>query len=101
MKNRIYLLVLLLLVFQADAYSNKKFDAPAPACPTIITSGIDVSCNGFSNGQATVTILVASTGPYTYTWSNGTISSGSMLSSTITGLAVGTYTVNVKDESTG
>lgn len=55
------------------------------------TSKTDVSCNGGSNGAATV---IASNGvsPYTYSWSpaGGT-------SASATGLVAGTYTVTVTD----
>jgi hypothetical protein len=51
----------------------------------------DVSCNGGSNGSATVTVS-GGTSPYTYSWapSGGT-------SATATGLAAGTYTVTITD----
>ncbi len=56
-----------------------------------ITTIIDVSCNGGSNGSATATVS-GGTAPYTYAWtpSGGTGSTG-------TGLAAGNYTVTVTD----
>lgn len=56
-----------------------------------ITSLTSVSCNGGSDGQATVT---ASGGlaPYTYSWS-----AGGRTQATATGLAAGAYTVTVTD----
>ncbi len=62
--------------------------------PTLLTSSIasstNVSCFGLSNGSASVT---ASGGvlPYTYLWSNGVVTSG------MSGVAAGTYTVTVTD----
>ncbi|WP_084403469.1 SprB repeat-containing protein, partial [Epilithonimonas caeni] len=51
----------------------------------------NVSCNGGSNGSATVGVTGGTT-PYTYSWSP---SGGT--AATATGLAAGTYTVTVKD----
>lgn len=50
----------------------------------------NVSCNGFTNGQATVTPS-GGTPPYTITWSNG------QTGATATNLGAGTYTVTVTD----
>lgn len=59
----------------------------------VATAGtqVNLSCNGGTNGQATVNVT-GGTGPYTYLWapSGGT-------AATATGLAAGTYTVTVKD----
>lgn len=101
MKNRIKILLLLTALYCQNVFAIEGIISPPPACPTIQTSGVDVSCDGSTNGQATVTIVVGSSGPYTYTWSQGTVQSGFITSSTITNLSVGTYTVNVKDETTG
>src|SRR5690606_26061728 len=63
--------------------------------PTVVnaTAGAqtNVSCNGGTNGSATVTVT-GGTGAYTYSWapSGGT-------AATATGLAAGTYTVTVTD----
>lgn len=54
------------------------------------TAKIDVSCNGGSDGQCSITPS-GGTAPYSYTWSNGESTS------TITGLSAGTYTVTVTD----
>lgn len=72
-----------------------------PGCPTIQATAQDVTCYGGFNGVATITLIVPSSGPYTYTWSNGFIESGVQTSSTISNLVAGGYTVNIKDESTG
>lgn len=69
-------------------------DEPEAICPTIFMSGSDVNCYGNSNGSASV-LAINGSGNYTYTWSNGANST------TINGLSVGTYTVNVRDNVTG
>ena len=55
------------------------------------TSKTDVSCNGGTNGTATV-VASGGTSPYTYSWapSGGT-------AATATGRAIGTYTVTITD----
>lgn len=57
---------------------------------TASTSAVNVSCNGGSNGSATVT-PGGGAGNYTYIWSN------SSTTATISGLAAGTYSVTVSD----
>ena len=63
--------------------------------PTVLvataSAQTNVSCNGGTNGSATVAVT-GGTGAYTYSWSptGGT-------AATASGLAVGTYTVTVKD----
>lgn len=74
---------------------------PPPGCPTVIGTGIDVTCYGDFDGSATITLTTPSTGPYIYTWSNGFTQSGTMTSSTIGTLVAGGYTVNVQDITTG
>ncbi|RWX01384.1 T9SS type A sorting domain-containing protein [Flavobacterium cerinum] len=54
------------------------------------TTNVDVSCNGGTNGSATVT-AVGGTAPYTYSWSNG------MTEATASGLIADTYTVTITD----
>lgn len=58
-----------------------------------ITSSTNVSCNGGSNGAATVTVTGGSA-PFTYSWSptGGT-------AATATGLAAGTYQVTINDNN--
>ncbi|WP_433831012.1 MBG domain-containing protein [Flavobacterium anhuiense] len=68
---------------------NYTITEPDALKPTI--SKTDVSCNGASNGSATVTVT-GGTGAYTYLWapSGGT-------AATAAGLSAGTYTVTIKD----
>jgi hypothetical protein len=53
-------------------------------------TGYNVSCNGRSNGEATVSASGGTT-PYTYAWNNG------QAVATATALPAGTYTVTVTD----
>jgi hypothetical protein len=55
-----------------------------------ISSQTNVSCNGGTDGSATVT-ATGGTSPYTYAWSNATTTAN------VTNLAAGTYTVTVSD----
>ncbi len=84
-------LVLTFLFLTGVLFANEN---PYAACPTIAMSGNDVSCYGQSNGAAQVSISNGS-GNYTITWSNGANVAN------ISGLSVGTYTVNVKDNISG
>ncbi|GEM_PF-5227958 len=57
---------------------------------TLLEKQVNVSCNGGSNGSATVTIT-GGTLPYTYLWSN------QATTATATGLSAGTYDVEITD----
>lgn len=60
--------------------------------PTLsVTSQTNVNCFGASTGTASVN-ATGGTGPYTYTWTPGNLTGASQ-----TGLAAGTYTINVLD----
>ena len=59
------------------------------ACPCYFSSRINVSCNGGSDGSATVTYYGLP--PYSFLWSNGETSQ------TATNLSAGIYTVSVTD----
>jgi gliding motility-associated-like protein len=61
---------------------------PVPVTLTVNT--VNVSCNALCNGSAT-TVVAGGTTPYTYTWSSGQISSN------VTNLCAGAYTVTVTD----
>ncbi|VVV02359.1 hypothetical protein FVB9532_03658 [Mesonia oceanica] len=56
------------------------------------TVDANVSCNGESNGQATVS-AVGGTAPYTYLWDDN----DAQTTATATGLAAGTYNVTITD----
>lgn len=56
-------------------------------------TALGISCKGAANGQATVEILDGDGATYTYLWSNGATTQS------ISGLATGTYTVTVMDET--
>ncbi|MBL4658083.1 MAG: T9SS type A sorting domain-containing protein [Flavobacteriales bacterium] len=62
-----------------------------PGAPALTISSTSLaSCNGMADGAATVSISGA-TGPFTYTWST----TPTQTDSVATGLAAGTYSVNV------
>ncbi|AYN04966.1 T9SS type A sorting domain-containing protein [Flavobacterium sp. 140616W15] len=67
---------------------------PATEIITSVTGQSNVSCNGGSNGSATVG-ATGGTGTYTYSWSP---SGGT--AATASGLTAGTYTVTVTDGNT-
>jgi Secretion system C-terminal sorting domain/SprB repeat len=62
----------------------------APNGPSATTSSTVVTCNGGSNGTATVTAS-GGTAPYTYNWGSG------RTAASISGLAAGSYSVTVTD----
>lgn len=73
--------------------TTRSFTISQPPAFTVGTSQTNVSCNGGSNGTATVSVSGA-TGPYTYSWapSGGT-------GATASGLAAGVYTVTITDNN--
>lgn len=72
----------------------KNITISTPNAFSATTTVTNVSCNGGSNGSATVTPAGA-TAPYTYTWSP---SGGN--AATASGLTAGSYTVTVQDANT-
>ncbi|MFM9985629.1 MAG: M43 family zinc metalloprotease [Flavobacteriales bacterium] len=70
--------------------ANGNFTIDATASLNVTINGVDVSCNGASDGGATTTIT-GGNGVFTYLWSNG--STSSMISS----LAPGNYSLIVTD----
>ncbi|PZO28607.1 MAG: hypothetical protein DCE86_11910 [Flavobacteriaceae bacterium] len=70
---------------------TRSFTITEPTALSATTSSTNVSCNGGSNGSATVTVT-GGTGAYTYLWapSGGT-------AATASGLAAGNYTVTITD----
>ncbi|WP_123774144.1 T9SS type A sorting domain-containing protein [[Flexibacter] sp. ATCC 35103] len=71
----------------------QSFTLTEPDALTAITTSTSVSCNGGSNGSATVNVT-GGTGVYTYSWSptGGT-------AATATGLTAGMYTVTITDDN--
>ena len=61
---------------------------------TVTVTGTNVTCNGANNGTATA-VGAGGWAPYTYLWSNGATTS------TITGLAPGSYSVTATDIDQG
>lgn len=88
-------LVLILSSIFATSFAYSGSVTPPPGCPTISVTGTPVSCYGGTNGTANVAISAGS-GSYTITWSNGSVNVTGLI-----GLSAGTYTVNVKDNSSG
>jgi hypothetical protein len=69
----------------------ETFTITQPAVLSVTSSQTDVSCNGGSNGSATVNVT-GGTGAYTYSWAP----SGGM-AATASGLSTGTYTATITD----
>ncbi|MUV02416.1 hypothetical protein GN157_01735, partial [Flavobacterium rakeshii] len=71
---------------------NLEFEITQPDAIVVTdaTMQSNVTCNGTATGEATIDVE-GGIMPYTYLWSNGEITS------TITGLVAGTYTVDVTD----
>ncbi len=67
--------------------------APCPTLTTNITAQTNVNCFGESTGSATVA-AGNGTAPYTYTWTPGGLNGA-----TQTGLAAGTYTIDIVDDA--
>lgn len=91
MYKKINYIILNFLLISNLIFANDKTNAN---CPTVAVSGSNVSCYGYTDGSARVAISNGS-GSYTITWSNGVTTNLNQ------GLAVGTYTVNVKDNTSG
>src|SRR5207248_2695316 len=67
-----------------------SYNVTEPSALSASCSGTNVSCNGGSNGSASV-VASGGTPSYNYSWSNGGTSAS------ISGLAAGTYAVTVTD----
>jgi|GEM_PF-3402010 len=68
----------------------KNYTVTQPSALVVTDVASDITCNGANNGSVDLTVS-GGTAPYLYTWSNGAATQD------VTGLAVGTYTVVVKD----
>ena len=91
-------------IYAATSFNGLLSFLPGPAFPhisysttvlakigTISVAAVKATCDGGSNGAATVTTLAPGVAPYTYSWSNGSTSQ------TATGLPTGNNTVTVTD----
>jgi gliding motility-associated-like protein len=67
-----------------------QVNIPARAPINVSTSSVPVSCNGLSDGEASVSVS-GGEGPYTFLWDN------MAMTPTITGLAANTYNVDITD----
>ncbi len=85
---------LIILLLGVVNFVFAENEIPLDICPTLLMSGNDVSCYGDNDGSAFVQAINGS-GNYTYNWSNGVNTTSNV------GLTVGTYTVLVKDLTTG
>jgi len=61
---------------------------------TLTFSNTNVTCNGLSNGSASVTVSGGASS-YTYNWSNGASSTSASITNNLSNLAPGTYSVTV------
>ncbi|MBI4649428.1 MAG: hypothetical protein HY738_23225, partial [Bacteroidia bacterium] len=61
-----------------------------------ITAKTDATCDGGSDGSATVTVFSGNP-PFTYVWSNGATTNTTSTTNTVSGLSAGTYNVTVTD----
>ena len=83
--------ILDIVVSNANAVDLFRTNPKPPCVPYLsIATDNNVSCNGLSDGAASVS-TTGGTAPFTYSWSNGATNAS------ITGLATGTYTVSVTD----
>lgn len=77
------------------------FNAIGSCCPPTMSS-LPLNCNGVPSGSATAT-PIGTQGPYTYNWSGPSAYSSSSSNvagaNTISGLAAGTYTVQIIDKN--
>ncbi len=76
-------------IYGCSATNSVTIDQP-PQLTSLVTSTIDVTCNGGSNGSASINAGGGTPG-YTYNWSNGS------LSNSIAGVAAGNYNVTITD----
>ncbi|MHB8260650.1 MAG: PKD domain-containing protein [Bacteroidia bacterium] len=66
--------------------------------PILSITSTNITCNGFTNGSATVSINAGTgTSPFTYTWSPAAINTGTNV---VSNLGIGTYSVNLTDSAT-
>jgi hypothetical protein len=68
----------------------KSYTLTEPPALVVTSVANNITCNGLTNGSVDLTVT-GGAAPYTYTWTNGATTQD------VTGLAVGTYTVIVRD----
>jgi hypothetical protein len=78
----------------AGCTKTNTFNVTQPTVINTTSTVNNVTCNGGSNGSATLSVSGGTSG-YTVQWSNGTTTSGNM--STANNLAAGAYTATVTD----
>src|SRR5437588_8168840 len=76
--------------FPTRRTSDCSYTVTEPAALSASCNGSNVSCNGGSNGSASV-IAAGGTPSYSYSWSNGSTTAST------SGLMAGTYSVTVTD----
>ena len=82
------------LITDANACTNTVTVTVTQSSTLAVTqSSTNITCNGLSNGQASVS-PTGGTGAYTYSWSPG-----GAVTSAITGLGAGTYSCTIMDAS--
>lgn len=79
--------------FTSTCISSSQVTVTVNQPPTVGFTKNDITCNGLTNGSATVAGS-GTVSPYTYIWSTGSSNA------TISNLAVGTYNVTVRDGRT-
>lgn len=91
----------LCLVNTAGSVADICNNVAAPACfnfninnIVLTPSQTNVTCNGGTNGVASVSVTSGGTAPYTYLWNDP---APAQTTATATGLTAGTYTVTVTD----
>ena len=76
--------------------TTQTFNITQPSAIVLnAASQTNISCNGGSNGAASVTAASGGTGPYTYNWTPGNPTGDGTVS--VTGLTFGTWTCTVTD----
>src|SRR5690606_39551586 len=72
--------------------TTETFTITEPTALDVVSTQVDVLCNGVNTGLANVTVS-GGVAPYTYTWDNGITSTSHEASH----LSAATYTVTIKD----
>ncbi|HEX8517473.1 MAG TPA: gliding motility-associated C-terminal domain-containing protein [Bacteroidia bacterium] len=82
---------------QNSCTQTASFTITQPNVFTASATGVNVTCNGLSNGSVTATVA-GGTGPFTYDWNPGPAPvTTASTTNTLPSRPAGTYTVNVTD----